>query len=256
MALLKQLVESNTVDVNNVEDYSGSSYIGQSGIYDLIIDRAWVIESEKGALGIHIEFKGEGILEQDIYITNKDKQTFYNKNGKDMAMPGYIDMKKLNYVVTGQFLTSLSQLNVSEQIVKTYTMIDDPGNEGKKKRSDIEKEVELLIDWSGKEVKVGIQMEEQEKSEKQNGKYVGTGQVLTNKDGIAILKPNIIGYYNNETSQTANEMKKDIEATQINKDKERLEKAPIKQFKAKSKAPVRATASSAVNKPAKPNVFG
>lgn len=256
MSLISQIVESQTVDKSNVEDYSGVSYINESGIYDLKIKRAWVIESAKGALGIHTEFEGEAILEYDFWITNADKQTFYTKNGKDVAMPSYVDMKKLNYVITGEFLTSLAQLSVSNQIVKTYELKEDPENPEKKKRFDVEKEVEYITSWAGKEVKVGIQMSEKEATTKQGDKYVGTGKRAEDKDGKPYLDINIIGFYNTETNQTANEMKKETEANQINKDKERLDKAPVRLFKSKGSKPSTGGATTGgASVPKKPSVF-
>jgi len=256
MSLISQIVESNSVDSSNVEDYSGVSYIKESGIYDLKVKRAWVIESANGALGIHTEFEGEAMLEYDFWITNRDKQTFYNKNGKDNPMPSYVDMKKLNYIITGQFLTSLAQLQVSNQIVKTYELKEDPENPDKKKKFEVEKEVEYITSWSNKEVKVAIQMAEKEESKKEGSKYVGTGKRAEDKDGNPYLDVNIIGFYNAETNQTANEMKKEVEASQINKDKERLEKSPVRLFKAKKAGASKSTGTTSGGAVAKPNVFG
>lgn len=255
-SLISQIVESSKVDSSNVADYSGVSYIKESGIYSLKIKRAWVIESAKGALGIHTEFEGEAMLEYDFWITNQDKQTFYTKNGKDSPMPSYVDMKKLNYVVTGNFLTSLSQLNVSNQLVKTFEYITDPEDETKKKKVEVEKEVEYILDWKDKEVDVAIQMAEKEASTKQGDKYVGTGKRAEDKDGKPYLEVNIIGFYNPETKQTANEMKREIEAQQINKDKERLEKVPVRLFKPKGSKPSNTSSSTGgTSAPKKPQVF-
>ena len=253
MSIISKLVDSSSVDQTNIDDYSGGGYIGQSGIYDLVLKRAWVIESEKGSIGIHIEFEGEGMLEKDLYISNANKQTYYVKDGKEFAMPSYTDMKKLNYILTGVFMTSLKDLKVSQQIVKTYDVVDDPENEGKKKRVDVEKEVEYLNEWAGKSLKVGIQMEEQEESKKTDNGYVKTGKLLTNKDDIPILNPNIIGFYHAETRQTANEIKNEKDAEQIEKDYVRLEKSPIKKLKSKSS---QASSSTATKKTVgKPDVF-
>lgn len=255
MSIISKIVESSSVDASAVEDYSGSGFINESGIYELMVKRAWVIESSKGSIGIHLEFEGEGMLEQDVYMTNADKQTFYNKNGKDVAMPSYVDMKKLNYILTGNFMTSLAQLNVSNQIVKTFEWKEVEG-EDKKKKVEIEKEVEYLTDWAGKEVKVGIQMCEKEAQTKQGDKYVGTGVRAESEDGKPFLEVNIIGYYDATTNKTANEMKNDKEAEQIDKDRTRLEKAPVRLFKAKgAKRPTSSGSSTSSAGATKPKVF-
>lgn len=258
MSIISKLVESSTVDANNVEDYNGGGFINESGIYELTIKRAWTIESANGAIGIHVEFTGEGSLEQDIWMTNRDGQTYYNRNGKDVAMAGYVQMKKLNYVATGNFLTSLSQLNVSQQLVKTFDRVDDPENEGKKKRVEVEKEVEYITDWAGKELKVGIQMKEKEDSVKQGDKYVGTGKRAEDKDGNPYLEVDIIGFYDINTNKTANELKSDKPAEQIEKDKTRLEKAPIRVFKAKkgnTSSKSSSGSSASVSPTKKPSIF-
>jgi hypothetical protein len=255
MSIISKLVESNTVDSSNVEDYNGGGFISESGIYDLIIKRSWVIESSGGAIGMHVEFEGEGMLEKDFWMTNKDQQTFYNKNGKDFAMAGYVDMKKLNYVLTGNFMTSLTQLNVSNQIVKTYEWKEDPENEGKKKKVEIEKEVEYVTDWAGKQVKVGIQMKEKEEQKQQGDKWVGTGKRAENDKGEPYLELDIIGFYNADTNQTANEMKNDKDPEQIEKDKGRIEKSPIRPLKIKKTAPSKSNGGTVSGGVKKPNVF-
>lgn len=253
MSILKKLIESSSVDSNDVKDYSGVSFINTSGIYDLIVKRAWVIESQSGAIGIHCEYEGEGLFEQDVYMTNKEGQTFYNKNGKDMAMAGYVAMKKLNYVLTNQFLGSLSELHTETRLVKTTEWKEV---EGEKKKVEVEKEVDFIPSWQGKPIKVGIQMKEKEEQVKQGDKYVGTGKVACDKDGKPYLEVDVIGYYNADTNQTANEMKSDKVAEQINKDKDRLDKSPVRLLKVSNKpttASANGTSSNGVVK--KPSIF-
>lgn len=255
MSIISKLVESQTVDASNIEDYSGSSFVTESGFYENKIKRAWVIESKGGAIGIHVEFEGEGILDRDIWMTNKEQQVFYTRNGKDVAMAGYVEMKKLNYVATGNFLTSLTGLNVSQQIVKTHEWVEDTENEGKKKKVDVEKEVEYITDWAGKELIVGIQMKEKEESVKQGDKWVGTGKRAEDKDGKPYLDAEVIGYYDIETKRTANELKKDAESTQYDKDVARIEKSPIRVFKAKKGSPSSKPSTGASGAVKRPSVF-
>lgn len=256
MSVLKKLQESQTVDNSNVDDYSGSVFVKESGFYVDKVKRAWAIESKSGAIGIHIEFEGEGMLEQDIWMTNKEGQTFYNKNGKDMAMAGYVQMKKLNYVLTGEFLTSLANLSTTQKVVKYHEWIEDPDNEGKRKKVDKEIEVDYIDDWTGKDVILGIQMKEKEEQVKQDGKYVGTGKRAEDKDGNPYLDVDVIGYYNAETKQTANEMKNDKESEQYAKDEARIEKSPIRVFKPKgAKKPTKTSTSGGSAPIKKPSVF-
>lgn len=250
MSILKKLVESTTVDANDIKDYSGVSFINESGVYELVVKRAWAIESKSGAIGIHLEFEGEGLLEQDIYMTNSNQQTFYNKNGKDMAMAGYVQMKKLNYILTGNFLTSLSQLHTEERVVKANEWKDVDGT---KTKVEVEKTVDYLASWVGKEVIASIQMKEKEAQELKGDKYVGTGKRAEDKDGNPYLDLEILNFFNKETKQSASEMKSESEAKQLDKDIERLAKSPIRVLKTSNKPSATTSAPKAVTKP---NIFG
>ena len=250
---------SQKVDVaSEIADYNGGGFIKDSGIYSETIAKAFLVESKNGAIGIYIQYSGEGQHEETVYISNRDGETFYNKNGKDHPMPSYVDMKKLNYILTGEMITSASQLKVEERIVKHYKWTEDPEDENKKIKVDIELTAEVLVDWIGKEVKLSVQMCEKEKQEKKGDKYVGLGVRAENKDGVPYLEVAILNYFNSETNKTASETLNEKESTQLAKDETRLEKSPVRVFK--SKKPKSGTSGSTASKspsaaPSKPKIF-
>ena len=253
MSILSRLqVQQGEVDIaKEMADYSGSGFINESGMYDVEIKKAFVGESQSGAVYIYVEYDGEGKLENTMYITNKDKQLYYTKDGKQFPMPSYVEVKKINYLLTGEMIKSPAEMRTEERLIKHYEWADDPGDAGRKKRVEKEIQAEVLVDWIGKKITIGVQMAEREEQVKQDGRYVGTGKVATNKDGKPYLEPKIIGYYDYETRQTPAEKLNGKEATQYFKDKERLEKVPVKALKVK---PKRQTSQASKPIP-KPNIF-
>ena len=163
-----------------------------------------------------------------------------------MAMAGYVQMKKLNYILTGNFLTSLSQLHTEERVVKANEWKDVDWT---KTKVEVEKTVDYLTSWVGKEVIASIQMKEKEAQELKGDKYVGTGKRAEDKDGNPYLDLEILNFFNKETKQSASEMKSESEAKQLDKDIERLAKSPIRVLKASNKPSATTSAPKAVTKP-------
>lgn len=255
-SILSKLIETQEVSSQEVKDYSGSSFIKESGEYNFTIKKAFVTESKNGAIGIVTEFEGDAILEETFWITNADKETYYERNGKKFPMPSYVDVKKLNYVCTGEMLTELSAIKTEQRLIKHYKYVDDPENEGKKKRVDDNIEADTLVDWIGKEVKLTIQMVQKEGWDKQAKKPNGQGAVT--KEGEPITDPVIIGFFNTDGFSAVESYKKAEKAEQLDKDLKRLEKAPIRMFKPKKPKQSGAkssTGTKSASAPTRPNVF-
>ena len=260
MSILSRL-QAQTQEVDTAKemaDYNGSGFIKDSGFYKETIKKAFVGESEGGAVFIYVQFEGEGMHEDTMYISNKEGQLFYERNGKQFPMPSYVDVKKINYLLTGEMITTPTQIKTEERIIKHYKWIEDPENDGKKIKSEIELTAEVLVDWIGKEITIGIQMAEKEASKKVGDKYVKQGVRAENKDGEPYLEVTIINYYGSDDNKTASEKLGEKESAQYAKDEIRIEKSPVKMFKAKkpkSGTNAKGSTSSASNAPKKPNVF-
>ena len=256
-SLLSKLKDSTTtVDaVAELADYNGGGFLKDSGVYKETITKAFLIESKNGAIGVYIQYGGEAQHEETVYISNRDGETFYTKNGKDSPMPSYVDMKKLNYILTGEMITSASQFKVEERIVKHYAWVEDPENDGKNKKVDSEITAEVLVDWIGKDIILSVQMCEKEKNEKKDGKYIKTGVRAEDKDGNPYLEVAILNYYNAETNKTASETLNEKESAQLAKDETRIEKSPIRVFKAKKPRGGSKPSAKSSAAPSKPNVF-
>ena len=255
MSILSKLRESSQVNqAEDIKDYSGSSFINESGVYDYEIKKAFLVEAKSGSIGIYIQYGGEVNHEETIYVSNKEGQTYFTRNGKEQSLPSYVQAKKMNYLFTGAFVKSLAEMSIEERIIKHYEWVEDPEDEEKKKKVDKEITAEVLVDWIGKTGKISVQMCEKEKQVKQGEKYVGTGEVSADKDGKPYLEVSILNFFNDD-SKTASEMLNEKDATQMDKDIQRIEKAPVRLFKKKgAKKPSKAT-SGASSAPKRPNVF-
>jgi hypothetical protein len=251
--LLGLLKEKAGVSDLELKDSSGSMFINDSGVYTVEIEKAFLMQSEGGAIGIYISYKGDVAHEETLWVTNKEQETFYNKNGKDYPMVGYVDAKKINYLLTGEMIDSLRKLATENRLVKHFKYVEDPENEGKKKKVENQIEAEVLIDWIGKESKILVQMVQKEGWDKQTRKPSGVGAVT--KDGEPITEATIIDRFNID-NLTATESFKGTESVMYAKGLARIEKAPIRLFKPKGSPKANTkTTSTGVKVPAKPVIF-
>ena len=101
-------------------------------------------------VGIFIRYGGDVMHEDTLWLTNRDGDTYYTKNGKDFPMMGYVDAKRLNFLLAGEMVDSITKLETENRLIKHFKLADDPENEGKKKRVEDTIEAEVLTQWIGK----------------------------------------------------------------------------------------------------------
>lgn len=256
MSLLRKLQDSTTINTTeDMKDYSGGGFLSESGIYEVEIKKAFLIEAASGAIGIHIQYAGETSHEENLYISTSELKTFYNKNGKDFALPSYIQAKKMNYLLTGEMVNSITDFKVEERLVKHYKLAEDPENEDKKKRVETEITAEVLVDWIGKKMKIAAQMCEKEEQKKIGDKYVGQGVVAADKDGKPYLEVNLFDFFSID-GHSASESINNKDAVAITKAQDRIERTPVRLWKPKGAKKATTSGSTSVSKPvAKPSVF-
>lgn len=81
-----------------------------SGMYNAKVKMAYARTSSGGALGVTIEFlvtpkTGEPkTVEQTFYVTNRNSENFYVKNGKKFHLPSYNTVNELCQLLTGKGL--------------------------------------------------------------------------------------------------------------------------------------------------------
>ena len=256
-SILNKLRDSSAVDTSkDLEDFKGAGgFVKESGVYDCVINKAFLIEASSGAIGIYLNLGGEAQFETTEYISTRELKTYYSKNGKDFSLPSYIFAKKLNYLATGDVINSITDFKAENRLVKHYKLVEDPDNESKKKRVDSDLEAEVLTEWIGKEIKVAFQMCEKEKQIKQGDKYVSTGEIVTDKEGNPYLEPQIIDIFNVD-GFTASELVENKPSETLAKVETRLEKNPVRKFRAKKPKSGASKPSTSGSKPvARPSVF-
>ena len=250
MSILNRVRENKVTLEASIKDSTGASFINSSGLYRTKIESAFVTESENGAIGIFIRYGGDVMHEDTLWLTNRDGDTYYTKGGKDFPMMGYVDAKRLNFLLAGEMVDSITKLETENRLIKHFKLADDLENEGKKKRVEDTIEAEVLTQWIGKEVDILVQMKQKEGWDKDSKKPSGVGAVT--KDGEPITEVDIIGYFNQD-GQTASEAFKGEEGKALTKGLERIEKTPIRMFKAKGAT--KPSSSTAPKTPARPRVF-
>jgi hypothetical protein len=149
--MFKKLATDATIEAD--KDTLGGSKFGpwDSGVYDAVIDLAYVEESKGGAIGINFTFKTqEGKeLKQTIYVTSgkeKGQLNYYvGKDGNKHYLPGFTVANDICLLANGE---ELSDLETETKVLSIYS--HDAGKEVPTKK-------EVLTDLIGKDITLGIQ---------------------------------------------------------------------------------------------------
>ena len=131
------------------EDSTGPSYIIDSGVYDAVIDMAYIMKSQSSkALGLNLKLKTrEGtMITERIWFTNKNGQTYYTREGQNIALPGFAQLNALSNLVAGKNFLDLAD-QVQEKQVMIYNR--DQGKE-------VATPSEVVVPLIGRKVKIGV----------------------------------------------------------------------------------------------------
>lgn len=159
----------STENLEEVQDYVSSGYKPlPSGVYDATIKYAYTGEAKSGAKSITFAFDIDGReVTETMYVTNRNKETFYKKEGKNYPLPAFVianDIARL--ALKGKQITAL---NTQEKILELY----DYESRGKKKTA-----VDVFADLMGQKVKLGIkQVKEYKQVKDQSGTYVDSDEI-------------------------------------------------------------------------------
>lgn len=177
-------------NLEEVKDSVGGSYAPmQSGVYDATIKYAYTGEAKSGAKSITFCFDVDGREHTEtMYVTNRNKQTFYTKDGKNYPLPSFTTANDIaRLALKGKQITALT---TQEKILELY----DYESRGKKKTA-----VDVFTDLMGQKVKLGIKQVKAFKQVKDSqGNYV---------DGDEIRVSNAIDkVFHATNSKTVNEL--------------------------------------------------
>lgn len=178
-------------------DVLGGGGVVDTAVYPAKIKMAYKIVSKGGATGIVTQFElpdGKQYSET-LYVTNKQGDIFYTKNDKKYPLPGFTTVNDIALMATG---FPLSEQNVEEKVVKVYNY---------ESKAEIPTKVPVLVDLLGKDVKLAIQRNLEDKTalNESTQQYEPTGETRDTN--------NIDKVFHAESNKTVTEIveKKDAE---------------------------------------------
>ena len=200
---------SEELKSEELENNSGGSFVKSNGIYKSTIERAFITETKKGGVQFDLHLSGDAMFNARMFpVTVKDgkKVTTYVMKGKTQSLQDYKMLKQIIFVATGKG-QELPDIKLKEEEV-TFKEF------GEEKTL----EVATLVDLIGKEIQYGVRCEEQYNYE--DGEEDKTS-IRTDNEGNPRYKMNIFSVYSAE-GKSPIEIVKDIDAEQLEKDKEFL----------------------------------
>ena len=166
-----------------------------SDSYSGTIKLAYAGKSEKGAnfLAVHIDINGREYRET-LYVTNKDGQNFYTREGKTYPLPGFTTANDLALLSTG---SGLAEQESEQRVVKLYDFTS---------KTEVPTAVQALVSMMGKPITIGVlkQIEDKTKKNESTGQYDPTGETR---------EVNVIDkVFHTDTKKTVNEFVAKVDA--------------------------------------------
>lgn len=202
MSGLDFLKKKDGVEETTQDRVGGGSFSLDSGVYPVIIDKAYLVNSTSSAsVGVRIEATtGDGKVYKDtIYVTNKlGENTYLDKNSKPHYLPGFELVNNLSLIVTGK---EISELTPEDKVIEAYN-----ATLGRNAPTT----VKMLMEFVGQSAIFGIVKTKKFKQAKNqvSGAYENTADIVENNELINVF---------NDAGFTALEIKAKVtEVTFIN----------------------------------------
>ena len=193
MGLLKGIKGTNKIEQTVEDDRLGGQQLFNSGVYLATIKGAYLDKSSGGSLGAFLSFEIDGKqLRYTQYLTNKQGENFYTKDGKNYMMMGYLAIDALMQLVAE---CPLEDAVTEDKIVKIWD-------------NDLKKEVpqtrEVFVDLLDKQVKIAVLRQIVDVTKKgDDGKYHPNGETKEENECVK--------FFHAETDQTLKEAMDGIE---------------------------------------------
>lgn len=149
MSLISNINASEDIKDVVESDVTGGTYLVDSGLYDMVIDMAYLTQSRSSkAIALVLKLKGrDGVmLNETIYFTNRNGDIHYIKEGEKIALPGYAQLNSLAHVVENKGFMEVLQ-SAQEKQVMVYDWDE---------KKDVAQTKEVVMDLINKKVKVGV----------------------------------------------------------------------------------------------------
>jgi len=151
-------------------DTLGGGGLLDTGVYDFTIKSAFAGESAGGAKNLTLELVTQDgkTLRKTVYTSSakaKGQKSYYEKDGKKFALPGFSQMRAVSLLTIGK---ELSELVAENKVIKLYDY------ESKK---ELPTEVPMIVELLGEQISMGVIKQIVDKNEKNSeGKYVPNGE--------------------------------------------------------------------------------
>jgi hypothetical protein len=166
MSLLKTLKTDESIKGEERDSVGGFGVV-DSGLYAAKIALAYVTKSAGGAIGLVTSFKTEDKkeLRQTFWMTNKQGQNFYEKDGQKNYLPGFNQANALALLTLG---TEIADIETEEKVVNVYSS---------EAKAEVPTKVQMLTELLGQDIILGVQRQIVDKNVKDgNGNYVPSGE--------------------------------------------------------------------------------
>lgn len=163
MSLFKKFA-NNAAKLEETKDSVGGGFsVLDSNIYKGSVKLAFLDVWGSGAHYVDLTLTVDGKdYNEKITITNKQGENFYEKNGKNYPLPGFVTIDDLCLVTIGKGLADMDD-ETEERTVKVYD---------RDAQAELPKAKQVLVGLLGKPVAVAIQKAVETKMEKDSdGKY-------------------------------------------------------------------------------------
>lgn len=192
------------------------SYTVESGVYDVTVDLAYLLEGPTGSKQLMVHFQepmGATIRHKFILTSGNAKgksHSYFDRDGKKRDLPGFSHANDLTQVTLN---SRLGGVDFEKRKVPIYDF---------EARQELPKDVLVPVEMIGKNLKVGVLKIEQNKRAQVNGEWVDTNEKQTINDISKIF---------DERGRTATEVRADAEPQFIEQWKERHDMNTINRYK-------------------------
>ena len=191
----------NTEGLTENKDVLGGSFGAfESGLYDGTIKAAYAGKSDGGAqfIAVVVETLVNGQkreYRETLYVTNRQGQNFYEKDGQKSPLPGFTTANDLALLSTGH---SLDKQNFEERVINVYNF---------DQRKEVPTKVLMAVDMVGKPITLGILKQTVNKNVKVGNEYKPTNE---KRDENVIDK-----VFHTESGKTVSEFTRKIDTAEF-----------------------------------------
>lgn len=136
------VTNSQNLEKQEADVIGGNYTLLESGIYPATITKAYITESKNGALGVNLEYsvvidEANNTIQKinmTEWVTNRNKETFYKKDGKEYGLPSYNKMQDVLGVIAKTTLeetdtptgnVAVRNFETGKDEIKQYPIVKD-----------------------------------------------------------------------------------------------------------------------------------